>query len=188
MDNVIHQNRELGDRLVELEKLWLAEEQFTMELCGRVEALQVCLFLRGVLVPCVEGVTLCHMIFHSVTWLFDVTFSLFQKVTWPAYMSHHNFLIRIYCLIMSSIPYLTYFLISPGAQDDRFGITIMNPFLKKITIALSANSRNYCSPIVKVDSDWPSNMFTVLLDWPLWDGDPSSPLSAIVNTTLKGLL
>jgi len=40
MDNIIHQNRELGDCLVELEKLWLAEEQFTMELHGRVEALQ----------------------------------------------------------------------------------------------------------------------------------------------------
>jgi len=32
-------------------------------------------------VKCVEGVTLCHMIFYSVTSLFDVTFSLFQKVT-----------------------------------------------------------------------------------------------------------
>jgi len=39
MDNVIHQNRELGDRLGNLEKLWLAEEQFTMELRGCVEAL-----------------------------------------------------------------------------------------------------------------------------------------------------
>jgi len=29
----------------------------------------------------VEGVTPCHMIFYSVTSLFDVTFSLFQKVT-----------------------------------------------------------------------------------------------------------
>jgi len=40
MDNVIQQNRELGDYLVELEKLWVAEEQSTMELCGHVEALQ----------------------------------------------------------------------------------------------------------------------------------------------------
>ena len=29
----------------------------------------------------VEGMTLCHMIFHSVTSLFDLIFSLFQKVT-----------------------------------------------------------------------------------------------------------
>jgi len=49
MANVLQlqQNRELSDHLVELKKLWLAEEQFTMELHGRVEALQVCLFLRG---------------------------------------------------------------------------------------------------------------------------------------------
>ena len=59
----------------------------------------------------VEGVTLCHMIFYSVRWLFDVTFSLFQKVTWPAYIRHQNSLFRIYCFIMSSIPYLTYFLL-----------------------------------------------------------------------------
>jgi len=40
MDDVIWQNKELSNCLVELEKLWLAEEQFTMELCGCVEALQ----------------------------------------------------------------------------------------------------------------------------------------------------
>jgi len=47
MDDVIRQNQELGDRLVELEKLWVAEEQFTMELRGHVEALQVRSFLWG---------------------------------------------------------------------------------------------------------------------------------------------
>jgi len=48
MDDMICQNRELSDCLVKLKKLWVAEEQFTMELRGRVEALQVHLFLRGV--------------------------------------------------------------------------------------------------------------------------------------------
>ena len=48
VDEVVQQNRELGAHLVDLEKLWLAEEQFTMELCGCVEALQVHLSLWGV--------------------------------------------------------------------------------------------------------------------------------------------
>jgi len=49
MADVLQQNRELSNCLVELEKLWLAEEQFTMELHGHVEALQVCLFPGGVI-------------------------------------------------------------------------------------------------------------------------------------------
>jgi len=48
MDEVFHQNQELGACLVNLEKLWLAEEQFTMELHGCVEALQVHSSLWGV--------------------------------------------------------------------------------------------------------------------------------------------
>ena len=44
---------------------------------------------------------------HYLIWYF----SLFQKITWPAYICHQNFLIKIYCFIMSSIPYLTYFLL-----------------------------------------------------------------------------
>jgi len=55
MDNVIRQNRELGNCLVKLEKLWVAEEQFTMELRGRVEALQVRSFLQGVLASFVDN-------------------------------------------------------------------------------------------------------------------------------------
>ena len=41
VDEVLQQNQELGVRLVDLEKLWVAEEQFTVELRGCVEALQV---------------------------------------------------------------------------------------------------------------------------------------------------
>jgi len=48
VEKVLRQNQELGVCLVDLEKLWLAEEQFTMELRGRVEALQVHWFLWGV--------------------------------------------------------------------------------------------------------------------------------------------
>jgi len=49
VDEILQQNQELGACLVDLEKLWLAEEQFTMELCGCVEALQVCLFPGGII-------------------------------------------------------------------------------------------------------------------------------------------
>jgi len=45
MDDVIRQNKELSNQFLDLEKLWLAEEQFTMELCRCMEALQVCLSL-----------------------------------------------------------------------------------------------------------------------------------------------
>jgi len=48
VEEVFQQNQDLSQRLVDLEKLWCAEEQFTMELCGRVEALQVCWSLWGV--------------------------------------------------------------------------------------------------------------------------------------------
>ena len=41
VDVVLQQNQELVVRLIDLEKLWVAEEQFTMELRGRIEALQV---------------------------------------------------------------------------------------------------------------------------------------------------
>jgi len=44
VDEVLQQNQELAVRLVDVEKLWVAEEQFTMELRGHVEALQVRLF------------------------------------------------------------------------------------------------------------------------------------------------
>jgi len=40
VDEVLQQNQELVVRLFNLEKLWVAEEQFTMELRGHVEALQ----------------------------------------------------------------------------------------------------------------------------------------------------
>jgi len=40
VDQVLQQNQELAVRLVDLEKLWVAEEQFTMELRRRVEVLQ----------------------------------------------------------------------------------------------------------------------------------------------------
>jgi len=40
VEDVLCQNQELVIHLVDLEKLWVAEEQFTMELHGRVEALQ----------------------------------------------------------------------------------------------------------------------------------------------------
>ena len=50
VEEVFQQNRDLAQRLVDLEKLWVEEERFTMELRGRVEALQVrCPF--GVFVP-----------------------------------------------------------------------------------------------------------------------------------------
>jgi len=52
VEEILHQNQELGQHLFDLEKLWLAEEQFTMELCGHVEALQVRWSLWGVLYPC----------------------------------------------------------------------------------------------------------------------------------------
>jgi len=46
VEEVFQQNRDLSQRLVDLEKLWV-EEKFTMELRGRVEVLQVCLFPGG---------------------------------------------------------------------------------------------------------------------------------------------
>jgi len=48
VEEVFQQNKDLSQRLVDLEKLWCAEEQFTMELRGRVEALQVRWSLWGV--------------------------------------------------------------------------------------------------------------------------------------------
>jgi len=48
VEEVFQQNRDLSQHLVDLEKLWCAEEQFTMELRGRVEALQVRWHLWGV--------------------------------------------------------------------------------------------------------------------------------------------
>jgi len=48
VEEVFQQNRDLSQRLVDLEKLWCAEEQFTMELHGRVEVLQVRWHLWGV--------------------------------------------------------------------------------------------------------------------------------------------
>jgi len=50
VEEVFQQNRDLAQRLVDLEKLWL-EEKFTMELRGCVEALQVRWSLWGVLYP-----------------------------------------------------------------------------------------------------------------------------------------
>jgi len=47
VEEVLRQNQDLAQRLFELEKLWLAEEQFTMELRGRVEVLQVHWHLWG---------------------------------------------------------------------------------------------------------------------------------------------
>jgi len=47
VEEVFQQNRDLSQRLVDLEKLWV-EEKFTMELRGRVEALQVRWSLWGV--------------------------------------------------------------------------------------------------------------------------------------------
>ena len=49
VDEVLQQNQELGACLVDLEKLWLVEEQFTMELRRHIKALQVCLFPGGVI-------------------------------------------------------------------------------------------------------------------------------------------
>jgi len=48
VEEVFRQNRDLSQRLVDLEKLWLEEEKFTMELRGRVEVLQVRWHLWGV--------------------------------------------------------------------------------------------------------------------------------------------
>ena len=48
VEEVFQQNRDLSQRLVDLEKLWVEEERFTMELRGRVEALQVRWYLWGV--------------------------------------------------------------------------------------------------------------------------------------------
>ena len=48
VEEVFQQNRDLSQRLVDLEKLWVEEEKFTMELRGRVEVLQVHWSLWGV--------------------------------------------------------------------------------------------------------------------------------------------
>ena len=48
VEEVFQQNRDLSQRLVDLEKLWMEEEKFTMELRGRVEVLQVRWSLWGV--------------------------------------------------------------------------------------------------------------------------------------------
>jgi len=48
VEEVFQQNQDLAQRLVDLEKLWLEEEKFTVELRGRIEALQVRWSLWGV--------------------------------------------------------------------------------------------------------------------------------------------
>jgi len=48
VEEVFQQNRDLAQCLMDLEKLWCAEEQFTMELRGCVESLQVRWSLWGV--------------------------------------------------------------------------------------------------------------------------------------------
>ena len=48
VEEVFQQNRDLSQRLVDLEKLWMEEEKFTTELRGRVEVLQVRWSLWGV--------------------------------------------------------------------------------------------------------------------------------------------
>jgi len=48
VEEVFQQNRDLSQRLVDLEQLWVEEEKFTMELRGRVEVLQVRWSLWGV--------------------------------------------------------------------------------------------------------------------------------------------
>jgi len=47
MADLVRQNRELGDRLEQLEFAWDKQERFGAELQGRIESLQVCSFLRG---------------------------------------------------------------------------------------------------------------------------------------------
>jgi len=47
MEEIHSQNQDLAQRLFNLEKLWLAEEQFTAELQGQVEVLQVRWHLWG---------------------------------------------------------------------------------------------------------------------------------------------
>ena len=49
VEEVLRQNQDLVQRLFDLEKLWMAEEQFSMELRGRVEVLQVRWHLWGFL-------------------------------------------------------------------------------------------------------------------------------------------
>jgi len=48
VEEVFQQNRDLSQRLVDLENLWVEEEKFTKELRGRVEVLQVHWLLWGV--------------------------------------------------------------------------------------------------------------------------------------------
>jgi len=48
VEEVFQQNWDLSLRLVNLEKLWMEEEKFTLELRGRVEVLQVRWSLWGV--------------------------------------------------------------------------------------------------------------------------------------------
>jgi len=48
VEEVFQQNRDLSQHLVDLEKLWCAEEQFSMELRRRIEVLQVHWSLWGV--------------------------------------------------------------------------------------------------------------------------------------------
>jgi len=48
VEEVFQQNRDLAQHLVDLEKLWVEEEKFTVELRGRVEVLQVRWSLWGV--------------------------------------------------------------------------------------------------------------------------------------------
>jgi len=47
VEEVFQQNRDFAQCLVDLKKLWLEEERFTVELRGRVEVLQVRLFPGG---------------------------------------------------------------------------------------------------------------------------------------------
>ena len=48
VEEVFQQNRDLSQRLVDLEKLWVEAERFTMVFRGRVEILQVRWSLWGV--------------------------------------------------------------------------------------------------------------------------------------------
>jgi len=51
IEQVLQQNQELAVCLVDVEKLWVAEEQFSTELHGHIEALQVRWLLQGVCTP-----------------------------------------------------------------------------------------------------------------------------------------
>jgi len=56
MDDIVHQNRELGDCLEQMEAMWEKQEHFSVELCRRIEMLQVHLFPRGYSVVIITNV------------------------------------------------------------------------------------------------------------------------------------